>query len=311
MATGRAQYHEVQCHTALNRVAGMGFRWSLNPYQGCVHGCHYCYARRYYAFLDLDAGDDFTGIIFVKVNILDVLRCELSRPSWQRERVAVGTATDPYQPIEGKYRLTRGCLQVLCERRTPVSLVTKGTMALRDADVLADLARRAGCTVCFSITTLDSALWRKLEPGTPSPWKRLEVMERLVQAGITAGVLLAPVLPGLTDSSRNLEEVVRTAAQRGACFLGANVLNLKEGTKEHFLGFLKDEYPEMVEMYQRLYPAGFAPKQFQERVHLRVAEIKQGYGLPDREALGRQPQRPSQLPLLAQSGTDEAASQCT
>ena len=261
---GRVHYEEIHCQSALNRVQGMGFRWSLNPYRGCVHGCHYCFARRFHGYFDLDASQDFSSVIFVKVNAPKVLRWELSRRSWQRETVVVGTATDPYQPIEGKYRVTRGCLEVFCQRRSPVSLITKGTMIVRDIDVLADLARRAGCTVCFSVPTMDAELWHKLEPGTPPPWKRLWAMERLVQAGVTAGVLLAPIVPGITDGENRLEAVVRAAADHGARFLGANTLYLKGGTKEHFLGFLEREYPHLQEMYRRLYPGGYAPKRFRE-----------------------------------------------
>ena len=152
--SSRAQYEEVECRTAINRVKGMGFRWSMNPYRGCVHGCHYCFARRFQSYYDLDPGSDFTSVIFVKVNAPQVLGEELSRPSWRREPVSVGTATDPYQPIEGKYRLTRRCLEAFARWRSPITLVTKGTMVVRDIDVLAELSRSADCTVCFSVTTM-------------------------------------------------------------------------------------------------------------------------------------------------------------
>ncbi len=191
----RPIYEEIQACSALNRVDNMDFQWSLNPYRGCVHGCHYCFARRYHALYDLGAGQDFTGIIIVKTNLPELLRKELSRPNWRQHTVAIGTATDPYQPIEGKYRLTRRCLQALCDFYTPVTLVTKGTMAVRDVDVLSDLARTAGCVVCFSVTTLNQDLWRRLEPGTPPPLKRLQAMETLVSRGVPAGVLMSPLVP--------------------------------------------------------------------------------------------------------------------
>ena len=280
--SSRAHYEEIRCRTALNRVSGMGFRWSLNPYRGCVHGCHYCFARRYHAYYDLDTGKDFTGIIMVKVNVAQVLREELSRRSWRRETVAIGTATDPYQPIEGKYRLTRSCLEAFVKRHSPISLVTKGSLVLRDVDVLAELARRAECTVCFSITTMNNALVRRLEPGTPPPQKRLMAMERLAKAGVTAGVLLAPIVPGITDNVDNLAEVTKAAASHGACFFGANVLHLKPGTKEHFLDFLQKEHPSLLAEYKRLYPGSYAPKQFQEQVQERVAELRETYGLEAR-----------------------------
>ncbi|MFQ5861418.1 MAG: radical SAM protein [Dehalococcoidia bacterium] len=286
-------YEELRYKSTLNRVEGMGFRWSLNPYRGCVHGCHYCFARRYHFPLDLNPSEDFTGIIFVKVNAPEMLRLELSAPSWHRETVAVGTATDPYQPIEGKYRITRGCLEAFCDYRSPISLVTKGTMVVRDADVLAELARRAGATICFSVTTLYADLWRKLEPGTPPPWKRLVAMERLVQAGVTAGVLLAPVIPGITDRRGDLEAVVRAASEHGACFLGTNTLYLKPGTREHFLGFLEREYPGLLATYRRLYPGNFAPKRFQQLVQAQVAGLKRDYGLQE----WPRPVSPQQLKL--------------
>lgn len=270
----RVRYEPTTCHTALNRVQGMAFGWSLNPYQGCVHGCHYCYARRYHAFHDLDPGRDFESVIFVKRNVHRVLRQELRRPQWRREQVAVGTATDPYQPIEGRERLTRRCLQAFLDHETPISLITKGTLVVRDRDLLADLGRGPGASVCVSLTTLDLDLWRKLEPGTPPPSKRLWAMERLVASGIRAGVLLAPILPGLTDDHVNLETVVRAAADHGAQFLGTQVLYLKAGTREHFLAFLSTHYPDLLKAYQRLYPGPFAPKRFQHGIKLDVERIK-------------------------------------
>ena len=277
------RYEETQCRTALNRVHGMGFKWSLNPYRGCVHGCHYCFARQYNAYADLDPNNDFSGLVFVKTNVVDVLREELSLYSWVGDTVAMGTATDPYQPIEGKYRLTRGCLEALAQRHTPVRIVTKGTLALRDVDVLADMASRAGASVCFSITTLDHDLWKELEPGTPPPAQRLHVMEQLVKAGVSAGVLLAPVVPGMTDDQQSMAAVVEVAASHGASFLGAQILHLKPGAKEHFMGYLEQEHPRLYHAYQMLYPAEFAPKWFQQEIRERVDDLKNVYGLTQRE----------------------------
>lgn len=295
-------YQEIRCQSALNRVRGMGFRWSLNPYRGCTHGCHYCFARRYHHFYDLDADQSFTSVIFAKVNVAQVLRDELFRRGWQREPVAVGTATDPYQPIEGRYRLTRSCLEVFCQRHSPVSVVTKGTMIVRDVDILAELVRRTRCTVCFSVTTLDYDLWRRLEPGTPPPQKRLLAMERLVEAGVHAGVLLAPVIPGITDTWSNLTAVVEQAAAHGACFLGADLLRLQEGTREHFLGFLGQEFPELLPLYRRLYPGAYAIAQAQQRVHLRVQELVDLYRIGERTLLPQEEEtRPRQLSLLQEA----------
>ncbi|MDE2901294.1 MAG: radical SAM protein, partial [Chloroflexota bacterium] len=258
-----AKYMDTECKSALNRVKGMGFRWSLNPYRGCVHGCHYCFARRYNAFHDLNPSGDFSGLVFVKSNVVEVLRAELSRPTWPRDVVAIGTATDPYQPIEGARRLTRGCLEALAERRTPLQLITKGTMVQRDVDVLADAARRGGASVCMSITTMDETLWRDLEPGTPTPLRRMQTVERLAAAGVHAGVLLAPVVPGITDDQEHLEAVVEAAAAHGAAFLHLNVLHLQPGTREHFMDWLAERRPRLHSVYQRLYTDTYAPKVLQ------------------------------------------------
>jgi DNA repair photolyase len=279
---GKVHYEEKRCRSALNRVQDMSFRWSLNPYQGCVHGCHYCYARRYHGFLELDASQDFPTVIFVKTNIVERLRREMQRPSWMGEIVMLGTATDPYQPIEGRYQLTRGCLEALRDHRTPVSLVTKGTMIVRDLDVLGQLAEMGAVSVCFSLTTVNQDLWRQLEPGTPPPAQRLRALSRLARAGIRAGVLLAPVIPGLTDDQPNLEAVVKAAADHGAQFLGAQTLYLKPGTREHFMGFLETEHPALVSAYRRLYPGAYAPKRFRQGLSTMVADIKREHALRDR-----------------------------
>ncbi|RPH53774.1 MAG: radical SAM protein, partial [Acidobacteria bacterium] len=193
-----ARYQEVTCRSALNRVEGMPFRWTLNPYRGCTHGCHYCFARRYHNQFELGSGDDFATMIFVKANFPEVLEAELNRPSWRGELVALGTATDPYQPIEGHYRLTRRSLEALYAARTPVGIVTKGPMAVRDRDILSEFSKRARCTVYFSVPTVDEDAWRALEPGTSHPLQRLRAVRLLVDAGVRAGVLIAPIVPGIT-----------------------------------------------------------------------------------------------------------------
>ena len=261
-AADGVRYEEVECKSVLNRVQGMDFRWSINPYKGCVHGCHYCFARRYHGFIDLNPDDDFSSLILVRTNAPEVLRRELSRRSWKRETVALGTATDPYQPIEGRYRLTRGILEALRDFRTPVGIVTKGTMIVRDIDVLADLARRAGASVCMSITTLDRDTWRRLEPGTAPPHQRLRAVQRLSEAGVEAGVLVAPIVPGMTDASADLRDLVKAAADHGARFVGARILALQGTVKDHFLGFMREEYPELLAEYRRLFPGANAPKDY-------------------------------------------------
>jgi DNA repair photolyase len=189
------RYEVVECSSALTRVQGMPFHWSLNPYRGCVHGCHYCYARRYHGFLELDAGEDFASVIFVKGNLPQVLRRELRRPGWARETVALGTGTDPYQAIEGRFCLTRDSLRALADYGTPASIVTKGTLILRDLVELCRLQEAASVVLCFSLTSLRPEVWRRLEPGAPPPHQRLKVLAKLVDAGIQAGVFLAPILP--------------------------------------------------------------------------------------------------------------------
>jgi DNA repair photolyase len=183
-----ARYQEVVCRSALNPVKGMPFNWTLNPYRGCTHGCHYCFARRYHVQFEMDSDDEFASIILVKRNFVDVLARELDKPSWTREHVAFGTATDPYQPIEGHYKLTRGTIEALTRGRTAAGIVTKGPMVVRDRDVLADLTRAAGVTVYMSVPTVDEDAWRILEPGTAHPLQRLRAVRELVDAGINAGV---------------------------------------------------------------------------------------------------------------------------
>jgi DNA repair photolyase len=291
-----ARYQEVTCRSALNRVEGMPFRWTLNPYRGCTHGCHYCFARRYHVQFELGAGDEFSSVILVKTNLLPVLRRELDRPAWTRELVAVGTATDPYQPIEGHYRLTRGSLEALAHARTPAGLVTKGPMIVRDIDVLQELSSRAGATVYMSVPSVDEDAWRRLEPGTAHPLQRLRAVRALVDAGIRAGVLMAPIVPGITSDRQRLAETVRAVADHGARFVGANLLYLEGGTRTHFLDFLAREYPELVDSYGELYPgqAKYAPDGFRNDVRAIVQELRQEAGLSsrDEEATGEEPAAP-------------------
>jgi len=277
-----ARYQEITCRSALNPVKGMRFGWTLNPYRGCTHGCHYCFARRYQTQFELGPGDEFSSLIFVKMNFADVLRRELDKPSWTRELVALGTATDPYQPIEGHYKLTRRTLEALIAGRTPVGIVTKGPMIVRDADLLAELSRVARCTVCLSVPTVDEEAWRALEPGTAHPLQRLRAVRTLRDAGVDAGVLMAPVVPGFTTQTAKLEATIKAAVDHGAAFVGANVLYLKGGTRDHFMGFLAHAYPQMVERYGRLYAGAFAPKEYLETVRGLIDILKERHRVPHR-----------------------------
>jgi DNA repair photolyase len=274
----RPHYIETTCKSALNRVSGMPFRWSLNPYRGCLHGCHYCYARATHSYLGLNADDDFSNRIIVKTNMPEVLRRELRRPSWEGERVALGTATDAYQPCEGRFRITRHALEALRDYATPVSLVTKSTLVVRDLDLLRELAHLPGTRVNFSITTLDPRLWRLVEPGTPSPMQRLRVMRQLAEAGILCGVFVAPVLPGLTDGDGMLEVLAVAAREHGASAIWASPLRLAPLVKEHYLTFLAESFPELLASYERAYSHADPPRAYGADLEDRLVRIRAEFG---------------------------------
>ncbi len=232
----------------------------------------------------MNAGEDFATKIFVKTNLPDVLRHELARRGGSGERVAIGTATDPYQPCEGRYRLTRRALEVLLERRNPLSIVTKSTLVLRDLDLLADLARLTDVTVFFTVTTLEPAVWRAVEPGTPPPLKRLQVMRRLGEAGVPCGVFLAPILPGITDARESIEAVAKAAREHGAASFGTSTLRLAPFVKEHYFDFVAQSYPDLLPRYQRAYLRGAnAPAAYQDAVQRRVDRIRSRYGFAEDE----------------------------
>jgi DNA repair photolyase len=279
-----ARYQEVRCRSALNPVKGMPFEWTLNPYRGCTHGCHYCYARRYQTQFELGSDDEFASIIFVKTNFVDVLRRELQRPGWTREYVAVGTATDCYQPIEGHYKLTRGALQALCEFNNPVGVVTKGPMIVRDKDVLSDLTAGPGCSVYISVPTVDEDAWRLLEPGTAPPLKRLRAVRELVDAGIRAGVLMNPIVPGITSKPAMLEATVKAIADHGARFVGCNVMFLEGGTRDHFMKWLGAEFPQLMDGYAQLYAGKYAPSAYRKEVGQVIDGLRQKYGVNRRDS---------------------------
>jgi DNA repair photolyase len=283
----RPEYREISCKSALNRVSGMPFRWSLNPYRGCVHGCHYCYARASHTYLGMNADDDFETKIVVKTNMPEVLRQELGRRSWTRERVAIGTATDAYQPCEGRYRLTRRCLEVLRDAHTPVSIVTKSTLILRDLDLLAELAQGTGATVYFTITTLEPNLWRVIEPGTPSPHKRLAVLRRLSEGGIPCGVFLAPILPGVTDTVESIHAVAAAAKAHGAQSFGSAVLRLAPQVKEHYLAFVSATFPDLLPRYEQAYTGTNIASDYQASIERRLARVRERHGFVTDAMQGR------------------------
>jgi DNA repair photolyase len=287
----RVEYREEPCRNALNRVKGMGFGWSLNPYMGCAHRCTFCYVRAFELRADRPADERYGRSIRVKVNVAAVLRAELARPSWRGEAVAIGAATDPYQPAEGHYKLTRACLEALRDASNPFSLITRSPMIVRDLDVLVEAARRAQVGVVFSVPTLDEEVWRRTEPGTPPPHRRLEAVTKLVEAGVKAGVGMAPILPGISDAPEQLEQVVRAARAAGATSIWANVLYLKPGTREHFLESLARDWPEELERYERLYgDRAYLPKSQSEPVRQLVAELRKRHGIRDRRVVKLEPQ---------------------
>ena len=298
-----AEVQEIHCKTLLNRldIPSFPFRWTLNPYRGCRHACRYCYARPTHEFLGLDAGREFEQRVFAKVNAPEVLRQELRRPKWKNEAIAIGTASDPYEPAEMEYRLTRRILQVLCEFQTPASITTKGVLVRRDVDVLRELARVADVRVNFSVGSIDEGVWKLTEPGAPSPLARLEAMQFLVENGINAGVMMAPLLPGISDSTESIYDVAEAAAAHGARCIGANVLFLKPGSKEWFMPMLKETYPHLAPGYAKMYAKTYAPRDYTSSVMKVVDQARRSVGLASMEPTKsmRAPQRQLELALSA------------
>ena len=296
----RAEYREEPCKAALNRVKGMMFEWSLNPYMGCVHRCTFCYVRAFELRADRPFDDRYGRSIRVKTNVVEVLRRELARQTWEHETVAIGAATDPYQPAEGRYRLTRGCIDALGAASNPFSLITRGPLIVRDVDVLSEAARHASVSVTFSIPTLDDDVWRKTEPGTAHPRQRLRALRELVEAGIKANVGMAPILPGISDRPEQLEEVVREARAAGACGVWANLLFLRPGTREHFLETLADEFPDQLAHYERLYARrAYLGAEHAKPIRSQVAELARKHGVRDRRRTPILPEPESEQLALA------------
>jgi DNA repair photolyase len=279
----RAQYLEDTCKTALNRVPDLSrvpFRWTVNPYRGCMHSCHYCFARAFHTYLDMNIGDDFSSKIVVKTNVAEVLRRELASPRWEGETVAMGTATDPYQQCEARYRLTRGVVEALSDFRNPLSILTKSTLIARDLAVFERLNDRAALTVSMSVGTLDEDVRRVVEPGTPPGRKRLEILRRFSEAGIRTGVLVAPVLPGLTDDEEHLDEVLEACAEAGVAWASVIVLHVRKTIRGHFMPWLKDAYPWLYPRYVELYGnRSYAPKAYVQQVGERFARLRVRHGL--------------------------------
>jgi DNA repair photolyase len=297
----RVEYREEPCRSALNRVKGMMFEWSLNPYMGCAHRCTFCYVRAFERRADRPSDDRYGRSIRVKVNVAEMLARELARSTWEGASVVVGAATDPYQPAEGRYRLTRACLEVFAAASNPFSIITRGPMIVRDIDVLQEAARRAKVSVTFSIPTLDEDVWRKSEPSTAHPRQRLRAIKELTEAGIDARVGMAPILPGLSDRPEQLAEVVRAARAAGATGIWTSLLNLRPGTREHFLENLARDWPEQLSHYEQLYANGraYLRKAETEPTRSEVARLARKHGIRDRRHVRLEPPaEPEQLALV-------------
>jgi DNA repair photolyase len=297
----RIEYREEPCKVALNGVKGMPFEWSLNPYMGCVHRCTFCYVRAFERRADRPSDERYGTSIRVKINVAEVLRAELSRSTWAGEGIAIGAATDPYQPAEGRYRLTRACLEALRDHAQPFGIITRGPLIVRDVELLAECAARAEVSVTFSVPTVDDDVWRTTEPGTAPPRQRLRALKELVDAGVRASVGMAPLLPGLSDHPSSLERVVAAAREAGACGIWANLLYLRPGTREHFLACLQRDWPELLPDYERLYARGaYLPQAESRPAKEEVRRLAKLHGVRDRRTVKlRPPERDVQLSLLS------------
>jgi DNA repair photolyase len=274
----------------------MPFAWSINPYRGCYHGCVFCYARRTHAYLEEDGVNRWGSRIFVKVNAPAVVRTELAKRSWKHEQVAIGTVTDPYQPLEGRYRLTRGVLEALRDYDTPAGIITRSPLVIRDIDVLSQLARIAGVTVSISIATLDTKLAREIEPTVAPPQKRLLAVSRLAGAGIKVNVALAPILPHITDSAENIDAVVRAVREAGAENMWHNTLHLHEVTREAFFGYLRANRPELIATYASAYRGKYAAREVHHVIESRVEDAMRW--IPRSRVTHIEPKGPLQLSLI-------------
>jgi DNA repair photolyase len=276
-------FYEVHARSIINQVppaSRMAFRWTINPYRGCSHGCAYCFARNTHTYLDMDAGLDFNSRIVVKVNAAELARRELARPRWAGEHVAMGTNVDCYQRAEGRYRLMPGIISALRDAANPFSILTKGTLILRDIDLLADAAQVTDVGLNVSVGFVDKELSRSVEPGTPSPERRLAACAEFTARGLGCGVLMGPVLPYLSDSPAQLKATVAQAAAAGATHVTPIVLHLRPGAREWYLRWLGEHHPGLVARYLALYRSGaYAPKAYQQQIAAQVSEFAAASGV--------------------------------
>ena len=295
-------FYEVQAKSVVNRVpeaSRMAFRWTINPYRGCQHACVYCFARKSHNYLELDTGADFDTKVVVKVNAPELTRKKMASPSWQGEHIAMGTNVDCYQRAEGRYQLMPGIITALKDAANPFSILTKGTLILRDIDLLAEAAEITDVGLNVSVGFIDKELWRSVEPGTPAPARRLEACATLNDRGLGCGVLMGPVVPFLSDSPAQLDAAVSQIAAAGATHVMPIVLHLRPGTRDWFFRWLGAHHPGLVGRYLDLYGRGaYAPKSYQAKIAGQVRELadKHGIGRP-RPGLGHGrrtvPERPT------------------
>jgi DNA repair photolyase len=276
-------FYEVRAKSIINRVPGASrvpFEWTVNPYRGCSHACRYCFARNTHTYLDLDAGHDFDSRVIVKVNAGQLLRKELAAPRWSGEAIAMGTNVDCYQRAEGRYRLMREILAALRDAANPFSILTKGTLIARDLDLLRQSAEVTSVGLSMSVGFVDEPLWRSVEPGTPSPRRRLDVVRQLVDAGFAVGVLMAPILPGLTDTDESIDATVAAIARAGASSVVPLALHLRPGAREWYLAWLEREHPSLVRYYRELFGGrSYLGKAYQQEVAARVRLAARRHGI--------------------------------
>lgn len=276
-------FHEVLARSALNRVpaqSAMPFHWTINPMRGCLHRCTYCFARGTHEYLGLDAGADFDNEIVVKVNVAEVLGKELSKASWGRERVALGTNTDPYQRAEGRYELMPGIISALAASGTPLSVLTKGTLLRRDLPLLAESSQRVSVDIAMSIAIFDDALQQAVEPGTPTADARLSTVRAVRDHGLDCTVFLMPILPWLTDSVEHLDHALTRIADSGATSVVYGALHLRPGAREWFFAWLEREHPELVGRYRNLYARGAnAPREYRQHLSARIRPLLRRHDL--------------------------------
>jgi DNA repair photolyase len=275
------EFLHVNARSIINEIpkaSMLPFRWTINAYRGCSHACVFCFARPTHEYLDMNAGEDFERKIVVKINAVEKLRSELHPSRWAGDHIAMGTNTDPYQRCEGKYHLTRGIVETLAEHANPFSILTKSTLILRDLDILAEAAHRADVRANFSIGTLDDEVWKTSEPGTPHPKRRVEAVAKLNEAGIPTGVLVAPILPGLSDRPDQIEAVVKACAEAGAVSISPILLHLRPGVREQYMPWLEKNKPDLMPLYEKLYPRSYAPKEEQKKLSRLVYGFVRKYG---------------------------------